>query len=461
MNSNATGGLCRMMLVTPDSALEMAVPSDVPLYDLLPALLAQAGPELADRGLDHDGWVVQRLGEPPLDEERTLAALTVRDGETLHLRPRRAELPALDYDDLITGVADGVRARPDRWSDRLSRWTLLALAALAPLMCALVLLLDGPLVARAATAGGAALVVLATGAVAARLLADPAAGGLLGLASLVPAGVAGYLAPATPGGGPDAAQVLGAGAAALTVTVVAMAAVACWLPAFAAALAVACALTLGGLLALTAGLARGEAAAVVLVVALVLNATVPMTAFRLADLRLPLLPTTGEELQDQIEPVDADRVLTRAAVADDYMTALFVAVGVVCGASLAALEPADGWAPATLYGLGCATLLLRARALSGTGQRLALLIPAVLALMVSGTALADSLPPVLRPAVAVPVLLVVTVLLLAAARVLPGRRLVPYWGRAAEICELLIGLAVLPVLLAVLGAYGWALDLFG
>ncbi|MER5767842.1 type VII secretion integral membrane protein EccD [Streptomyces sp. NPDC001985] len=461
VTSHAAGDLCRMMLVTPASSLEVAVPSDVPLHDLMPALLGCAGPGLADSGLDHDGWVIQRLGEPALDEERTLTALAVRDGETLHLRPRRSELPVIDYDDLITGVAEGVRGRPDRWSDRMTRVMFLALMSLALVVAWAVLLLDGPEVPRAAAAAGAALLALVTGAVVARVLDDTALGGLLGLASVLFAAQAGYLAAAVPGTDSGPARTLAAGAAALTVTVLAMGAVARWLPGFAAALTAAAALAIGGLLSLTAGLERGQSAAVVLVVALVFNATVPMTAFRLADLRLPLLPTTADELQDQIEPVGAGRVLERAVVADQYMTALFAAVGLVCGAALFALDPADGWAPATLYGASCAALLLRARVLTGAGQRIALLVPAVLGCAAGVVGAAGELTPVLRPVGPVPLLVVVAGLLLAAARVLPGRRLVPYWGRAAEIGELLIGVSMLPVLLAVLGTYGWALALFG
>jgi hypothetical protein len=44
--------------------------------------------------------------------------------------------------------------------------------------------------------------------------------------------------------------------------------------------------------------------------------------------------------------------------------------------------------------------------------------------------------------------------LLIAAWVVPGRRLVPYWGRAAEIVHSLVALSLLPLALWVLGVYG-------
>lgn len=461
MNSNVTNELSRLMLVTPSTSLEVAVPSDVPLYDLLPTLLSYAGPDLADAGVEHDGWVIQRLGEPPLDEERTLSMLAVRDGDTLHLRPRRAELPVIDYDDLITGVADGVRRRPDRWRDSMTRRLFLALMSLALTTNLAVLWLDGPPLARAGTAGALVLVLLIAAAICSRLTGDGTAAGLLGLAAVLFAALAGHTVMQPPGGGTDPAQILAAGAAALVTVLVGMGLVARWLPAYAAALVGSFALALGGLLSMAGGLNRSESAAVVLVVALVFNATVPMTSFRLADLRLPLLPTNSDELQQEIEPERAARLLDRAVVADQYMTALFTAVGLVSGAALLALAPSTHWGAQTLYAAACLTLLLRSRVLTGAGQRIALLAPAALALAVGSVGLAAALPPELRPAGPVLVLTLLAGLLLTAAAVLPGRRLVPYWGRAAEIGELLTGLVMLPALLAVLDAYDWARALFG
>ena len=64
-----------------------------------------------------------------MDEELTPAALQIRDGETLYLRPRDAQLPPAHFDDLIDGLAAGVRARPDRWRDSMTRALFLAFGA--------------------------------------------------------------------------------------------------------------------------------------------------------------------------------------------------------------------------------------------------------------------------------------------------------------------------------------------
>ena len=140
----AAADLCRLTVVAPTGSAEGAVPADVTVIDLLPTLLAHASGGLADAGLEHDGWVVQRLGEPPLDEDRTPAALGLKDGETVYLRARSAELPTLDFDDLIDGVSTGMRDRADRWRPVLTRRLCLGATAAALVLGVAVLLLPGP-----------------------------------------------------------------------------------------------------------------------------------------------------------------------------------------------------------------------------------------------------------------------------------------------------------------------------
>jgi Kef-type K+ transport system membrane component KefB len=52
-------------------------------------------------------------------------------------------------------------------------------------------------------------------------------------------------------------------------------------------------------------------------------------------------------------------------------------------------------------------------------------------------------------------------LLLAGARLLPGRRLLPYWGRAAEILESLCAVLLVPLVLGVLHVYSAARGING
>src|SRR6266566_8239494 len=95
--------LCRLTVCGPAKSVELAVPVHVPLIDLLPALVGHLGDDLADAGLEHGGWVLQRLGDPPLREDLSIAALGLHDGDVVHLRPRSDQLPPPDFDDLIDG----------------------------------------------------------------------------------------------------------------------------------------------------------------------------------------------------------------------------------------------------------------------------------------------------------------------------------------------------------------------
>ena len=119
--------LCRLTICGPSRTVELAVPVHVPLIDLLPALLGHLGENLADTGLEHEGWVLQRLGDPPMREELSVAALGLRDGDLVHLRPRSDQLPQMDFDDLIDGIAVGISRRHDRWRPEMSRRLLAGL----------------------------------------------------------------------------------------------------------------------------------------------------------------------------------------------------------------------------------------------------------------------------------------------------------------------------------------------
>ena len=94
MSQTTTSDTCRLTVVAPAGWAEVALPIHVPLADLVPVLVRNADPNLADAGVQHNGWVLQRLGEAPLDEDRTLSGLGLVDGETVYLRPRDAAIPA-------------------------------------------------------------------------------------------------------------------------------------------------------------------------------------------------------------------------------------------------------------------------------------------------------------------------------------------------------------------------------
>ncbi len=207
----------------------------------------------------------------------------------------------------------------------------------------------------------------------------------------------------------------------------------------------------GGILVL-AGRTLLEAAAVLAVLAVLLGAFVPGICFRLSGLRLPALPRNAEELQEGIEAFAADAVLARSALADGFLSAFHLALGAVFTFGLVLLAGGPGWAAPTMTAVLSVLLLLHSRAIGSVRQRLALLLPAVLGLVLLAARFA------LAQGAAGRLMLLGGLLALAGAFAVlawtvPGRRLLPYWGRAADLLHTLTALALLPLMLDVIGVY--------
>lgn len=482
MGQTTTPQVCRIAVIGPRSRVDLCVPVHVPLVDLLPAVVAGLGPDVADLGLDHDGWVLQRLGEEPLDDDRTPADLGLRDGDTLHLRPRAAQLPPLDFDDLVDGVATGIRQRAAAWDAGTTRLATASAAVVAALAGTVALLRAG--LDDAAPAGGVAAagvlavaLVLTVGARLAGGAGSPgAAGGTAGTAGT------GGAAPADRAGAATAAAVAVAlagasGPALLAVTLTALdvptesttttaqvlaAAASALLVGVLAALTqgaarahgVALAATALGLVAATAAAVAGATgpgvAAVVALAAVALRPAVPQLAFRLAGLRLDPLPATAEDLQRGVDPLPGAQVLADTARAEAIMTALYAVVGALALTATVPLVFASTWAgPATAATLA-ASLLLASRPLVIRGHRAALAVPGLLGLAAC-VATAD-----LGRSWLLGGALVASVGAAAALGIRPGlaeQRLSPSWGRAGDLAHWAAGAAVVPLALHVLGTF--------
>ncbi len=452
MHSSAVAGLCRLRFHAPGSAFELAVPADVPLVDLLPAVIGYAGPDLDEQGLDHGGWVLQRLGGEPLDEERGTDALGLHDGDELYLRPRRTALPPVHFDDLVDGVATGMLERGDTWRPLLTHHLALGLAMVALTGGVALLALPGAHALRDLAAAVTGALLLLGAASAARAMSDAGAGTALGAMAVPYLALAGVLLPAGPAG-PEltGARLLAGASAAAGGAVLAMAAVACSAPLFLGLVSVAVLGVVAGGLAL-AGLTAEQTAALVAVAAMLFGSFVPSVSFRLSGLRLPALPRNAEELQEGIEPFPAPGVLARSQVADGFLTAFQLAVGVVCTGCLTILGFGHGWAVSALTGTLSLLLLLHCRAIGSIPQRLALLLPGAYGVALLVFRLTMSQPTGGRLGVLAG-LLALAVVLLVVAWTVPGRRLLPYWGRAADLLHSLTAVALLPLSLLVCGVY--------
>ncbi len=448
--------MCRVTIVTPMRWADVVLPAAEPLADLLPALLDH----VADAELVQQQVVLQRLGHPPLSEARSLAAHGVLDGETLYLNPVGAPLPLLDFDDSIAGLGTGSDELPNRWQPLYTRRMLLALAA-APIGLGWFLLVNRQTLPQL-NAGLALLttVLMIVGAgVTSRAWNDKVMALMLGTGAVAFAAAAGYLTVRS--AGPVEVLTLPVGLA----VAAGVFSVACIVDRALGSLAVGFAGVAYG--ALLAALAIGpgmvvdytpkQAVALMLSLTVMSFELVVTLACRLAGIFLPPLPRNAEELEESIEQVPGQNILTLAAQVDQYLTALMWGAAVVVAGCSLFLAQYAGWATVLVL-VAAAGCLFRVRLFPAPGQRAALLVAALsgpVALLLRAGWQGQDFGAIW---VAV-IFMIFAVLLFVGALVLPGRRGLPHYGRAAEIFEILAGVALIPVMLAVLGTYSAARNL--
>jgi hypothetical protein len=117
------------------------------------------------------------------------------------------------------------------------------------------------------------------------------------------------------------------------------------------------------------------------------------------------------------------------------------------------------WSGYALTGALAVFCLLQSRLLGSRWQRVAVLLPGLYGGLLLTILLAEHMTATWRLSILAGLLALVAVLLVCAWAV-PGTRRLPYWGRIAEVLHSLFALSLLPLLLAVLGGYGWARTLF-
>lgn len=452
------GSVCRLLVVGPTSQVDVSVPTHIPLADMMPALLGALGPDLADRGLEHSGWLAQRLGEAALDESRTVGDLGLLDGEVVHVRPRTDQIPPLAYDDLIAGVSAGIRDRAGLWRPETTRLAAVLLTAgwLAAGLAVLRGWLDTPgkPVERPVGLAMAALVCLVAGVVVARRAGDRALAAILGVAA-----VAGALLSTVDAAG-TAWGTLGTPRAMLATAVV-TATVALLVAAFVFPRAHVRPIGAGLLgvvllLGVAAGL-RAEGtldwtgvAAVVVGLTTALRPAVPTAAFKLAGFSLPEVPAESDDLQTGIDPRPAAEILAGTAVADRFMTALYAALGLVAGTAMVFLAVAPGWAAPLAAGLAGAAQTLVTRPMTSTWHRLALAGPVLVAMVAwCLTAVADRGDT--AAVAAVVCCLVLTAAAGVAARIAPRRRFTPLLGRVGDVAHTVTVVALVPTVVIITG----------
>jgi type VII secretion integral membrane protein EccD len=441
--------LTRITVASPQRRVDIVLPDEVPLAELMPDLVQRAGDGLADQGQQHGGWALHRFGGTRIAATESMAAAGVRDGEVLHLMPARTAWPEPEYDDVVDEIAVRARQLGPRWSGAATR--VAGILAAGAVLVAGLLPPVGAAGAGAPTLGLAA-VLLAAGILAARAYGEALVGVALAAYSLPVAFVGGLHVL---GSGPLTASDLIVAATALTVWAVTGAIGAgggLWIFVGGAAAGL-----LGSAAAMAAtGTDAARAAALLLVVAVAGATLAPSLAIRLGRLPLPVvtLPADADPATLASRPA-ADRLLAAVVRTDAMLTGLLA--GVAAAATGAAWVLASAGAAARVLTLVAGlALLLRARLLATVRQRAPLLAGGTAVLLAPFATGAWDLGGLAVPALAV------AVVGLAAAGVRYRRRAPsPYLGRAADIAEALCLVSVVPIAAAVLGLYSATRGLFG
>ncbi|HEY8456265.1 MAG TPA: type VII secretion integral membrane protein EccD [Actinopolymorphaceae bacterium] len=465
MEANSGVELCRVTVVAPRTRMDLALPTDTPLSDLLPTLLRHAGEDPEDPAFLRGGWVLQRLGEQPFDPSLALSGLGIRDGDILHLRHRETALPEFTFDDVADAISVATRERRAAWQPSDARNTAIVVATAFFLMGGLVVLQSGPpwLFPSVVTLL-TSVVLLGTGTALARAFGQTGVGAMLGAAAVGYGWLGGLVALGGQRleiGSFGAAQLLMAcGLALLMSTLAAVAIVSGWDGFFAAAMvALVGAICSAAVLIWPNG--TPVAAGVSVTVALACVPFLPTLCARLAKLPLPQLPTSAEDLRRQTDVLPGPTVLQQAVTADKLVAALIGASTVVCVIGGIYLIRSGGVFGVALTGVTGLALALRSRHFRGRTHRRWLIGGGVacVALVAYGLTKTDEALLILF-AGGLPCLLVAAILGVWAVT-MPGRRLSPYWGRATDLLEVIVLLSVVPLALGAIGVYRGILDLFG
>lgn len=438
----------RITVLAPRVRVDVALPSDVTIADLMPNLLDLTQVSPGDGGAAYGGWCLSRIGEPELDASQSLAAHHVLDGELLHLRPRRDKVPDPVYDEIVDAIAAASAESSRRWDARLGRHLGLTVAGVALALTAVSFARLPSSGAVTQLAVGLAVLLIAAGTLIARSGGDRPTAVLLGCGAL-PLVVVGALRTAPDS--PDSTVFLLASAELLVTSVLANLAIGTGRAVFAGGATVA---ALSALTFLAAKLVTAPSVAFAaghLLAATTGLLLVPRFAARFAALPTPFVPTGG--VDQALEP-DADfpDIIRQTGSAQQYLTGMYGGVAVATGGSAMFLTLFGGFWPRLLAFAGILVLLLRARALTQTPHVLALLLPGLATGIFCLVVLAQSAD-LDRSLWAPGCGLIVAALAIAVGVVIPRRRFAPPTRRLVDTLEAVLIASLMPLGLAVMNLY--------
>ena len=191
-----TGTLLRVSIVSEDRRLDIGVPAQLPLIELIPGFARSLG--VLDPTLAHGGYALHKADGTALDPSRSGGAQGVHDGDLLTLVRGGLIAEPRIYDDIVEAVIDATSEQHGAWTPRDNARTALAISLSFLGLCAVMLLSAGPALSVGAInlgaiiAAGGAIVLITAAAVLTRM-GQPEAGHALGLAAALFGGMTGYL----------------------------------------------------------------------------------------------------------------------------------------------------------------------------------------------------------------------------------------------------------------------------
>lgn len=393
---------CRVTLLTPRRRVDVALPADVPLAELVPMVL-----ELLGEPLVPVRWRFAAVTGGPLPPGATLDALGVADGELLRLGPAVAPPAPPVFDDPVEAVAAGAGS-----GDPAGAWLRAAVVVAASVLA------GGLLCVAARGAAGTAVVVAVLLAVAGTVMclvraagsareadaavrraaeatrgrheggapvprsphpaADPGAGpgpfpvgnapgGAAGFAATVAAvcavplvAAAGWAAVPGPAG---SGQLLVAAAAAGTVAAVGQVLVRVVAPVLVGVVVAAAVLSVLALLRLWFGLDPAALAAGAAAVTLAGAPLLPRTALRLAGLPQPSVAADAAELatDDRLDRLSPAELADRTDLARGLLAGLTAGTAATAATAAVLVAAAGGWLGPVTAAVVVAVLGLRMR----------------------------------------------------------------------------------------------------
>jgi type VII secretion integral membrane protein EccD len=448
-------GLAKVIVAAPKRRLEVALPEHLPVAVLLPTLLRQGGEDLPNEGVATGGWLLRRADGVPLDGARTLANQAVRDGEVLHLVPRRTEWPELQYDDVVDAIAVGARQGGPPWTRATTRAFGLTVTALTLLLIPVTVLMSGghwigPAVASLVLA----VLLIAAGIALSRALSDSVAGAVVGALALPYGLLGGFLLlggnlPLLEFGAP---QLLVGSMTMLVLALIGYFGVAELRRFFVAGIVAGLGGAIGATLSLT--MVKGVGASAILVALfLIIGPAFPFLSVRMAKVPLPPVPRDAEDLRGHTFP-SLQQTMAQVANSTEILAGALLGAAAITVVGTAVLSATRNATALVLAATVSAAWLIRARMLVAVRQRIAPLVAGVMGLLAAVLGTVVAVPAWARFGLVLPALLLIAVLACVSALVFSRRPPSPYLGRLADISDVLLTLAAGPIAAGILGLYG-------